>query len=136
MTRMKMTVAALALLLPGAVQAQSQEIGAELYGQYCATCHGAGGAGDGPLTEVMTETPADLRGLAATNEMAPGEFPMLKVIHIIDGRTGLRGHGGAMPTYGRVFMAETEPTMELTGAVLETRGRVLSLALYLESIQE
>ena len=58
------------------------------------------------------------------------------MIHIIDGRSGLRAHGGSMPTYGDVFMAETVDEMERMGAVLETRGRVLSLALYLESLQE
>ena len=41
-----------------------------------------------------------------------------------------------MPTYGSVFMDETEDEMEKMGAVLETRGRILSLATYLESIQE
>ena len=61
---------------------------------------------------------------------------MLNVIHIIDGRTGVRGHGGQMPVFGDAFMAE-HPAQERDYAdVLATRGRVLSLAMYLETIQK
>ncbi len=61
---------------------------------------------------------------------------MLRVLHVIDGRSGLRAHGGSMPTYGQIFMEGAMDEMENMGAVLETRGRVLSLAMYLESIQD
>lgn len=132
----KMILPMIALGLPVVAQAQDADIGQALYEQYCATCHGMDGAGKGPLTEIMLDKPSDLRKLAANNEASPGEYPMLKVIHIIDGRTGIRAHGGPMPTYGNIFMAETEGEMEKVGAVLETRGRILSLATYLESIQE
>ena len=81
----------------------------------------------------MLEKPSDLRKLAQENPANAGEFPMLRVIHIIDGRSGLRAHGGSMPTYGAVFMAETVNELEQMGAVLETRGRILSLAMYLGS---
>lgn len=128
-------VAAAALALANwttPVAAQDAGIGEELYMQYCATCHGTDGAGGGPLTDILSTPVADLTGLAARND---GEFPMLEVIHIIDGRTGLRGHGGPMPTYGDVFTAEVGGDMGPYGSVLETRGRILSLALYLESLQ-
>ena len=126
----------LALSIPATAHTQNVEIGKDLYDQYCATCHGADGGGSGPLTEIMLEKPSDLRKLAQENPANSGEFPMLRVIHIIDGRTGLRAHGGPMPTYGAVFMAESVNEMGSMGAVLETRGRILSLAMYLESIQE
>jgi mono/diheme cytochrome c family protein len=132
----RLTLTALALAIPTAMQAQDAGIGETIYNQYCSTCHGADGAGAGPLTELLLEKPADLRKLAADNAASPGEFPMLRVIHIIDGRTGLRAHGGSMPTYGEIFMAEAIDEREQMGAVLETRGRILSLAMYLESIQE
>ena len=121
--------------LPISLSAQEHSYGKELFGQYCATCHGTDASGNGPLTEIMLEKPSDLTQLASSNQANPGEFPMLKVIHIIDGRTGLRGHGGSMPPYGEVFMAQELEDRELVGAVLETRGRILSLALYLESLQ-
>ncbi|WP_253913330.1 cytochrome c [Pseudoruegeria sp. HB172150] len=120
-----------------AAKAEDAGYGAALYAQHCATCHGEAGKGDGPLTELLTEKVPDLTALAAGNE---GAFPMLDVIHIIDGRTGLRGHGGPMPTFGDVFMAnladESTPMTGDISDVLETRGRILSLALYLESIQQ
>ena len=136
MRRTLFMIAAIASVLPIAGWAQSTEIGESLYNQYCSTCHGADGGGEGPLTEIMLEKPSDLRLLAANNPAEEGVFPMLRVIHVIDGRTGLRAHGGSMPTYGALFMAETIDEMEDMGAVLETRGRVLSLAMYLESIQQ
>ena len=108
-------------------------VGAAIFGQYCATCHGTSGKGDGPLTEhMLTEVP-DLTGLSARNN---GDFPMLDVIHIIDGRTGVRAHGGPMPVYGSIFMSEKQKDIGLMASALETRGRVLAVALHLESIQE
>lgn len=121
-----------ASLWGGAAMAQDMDAGAATYGQYCATCHGANGTGDGPLTEMMTTSVPDLTTLSVRND---GEFPMLEVIHIIDGRTGLRAHGGPMPVYGALFesqMADAGPY----GGVLYTRGRILSLAYYLESLQK
>ena len=124
-----------ALALGGlAAPAPADDLGQEVFGQYCATCHGEGGAGDGPLAELMTTTVTDLTGLAARND---GVFPMLDVLHIIDGRTGLRAHGGPMPVYGAVFDAEADDTgAGPYGAPLYTRGRILSVAYYLESIQK
>lgn len=124
------------IALAGAAFAQGPDIGQELYGQYCATCHGEDGAGVGPLTELMLDKPTDLTTLSQNNPQAEGEFPMLRVLHIIDGRTGLRGHGGPMPTYGDIFTADAVSSRENYGAVLETRGRILSLALYLETLQK
>ena len=131
---MRTITPALALLALSATAAapQDADIGFSLYTQYCATCHGETGAGDGPLTELMTQTPTDLRKLSEAND---GVFPMLEVIHIIDGRTGVRAHGGPMPVYGAIFSAETRDELGLTGSVIETRGRLLSLALYLEALQ-
>ena len=122
--------------LAGIAAAQDTDVGEALYTQYCATCHGTDGGGEGPLTEIMLDKPSDLKLLAENNVQAPGEFPMLHVIHVIDGRTGIRAHGGPMPTYGDIFTAGAEASRMEYGAVLEARGRILSLALYLESIQQ
>ena len=130
-SRILSAVAVAATLTAPAALAQDADVGRGLYMQYCATCHGADGTGQGPLTELMTVDVPDLTTLSAGNE---GTFPMLDVIHIIDGRTGLRAHGGPMPVYGQVFDPGAEGPMSF-GSVLETRGRILSLALYLEAIQ-
>jgi len=120
----------IACLLAGAVQAD--EIGKAEYMNACASCHGESGAGDGPLAELMTVAVPSLTGLSAAND---GVFPMLKVIHTIDGRQGTRGHGYPMPVWGSRFEAELED-MGPYGAEAVVRGRVLSIAYYLESIQE
>lgn len=109
--------------------AEGADIGAGLYADSCAACHGATGHGDGDMSGVMTIKAPDITKLAARND---GAFPMLKVIHVIDGRTGVRAHGGQMPVFGRAFSAGTDGYE----GVIETRGRILSLAMYLESIQE
>ncbi|WGW02702.1 c-type cytochrome [Tropicibacter oceani] len=126
-----LTLAA-AVLAAGAGYAQDPAHGETYYSQYCATCHGQSGKGDGPLTQMMTSVVPDLTQLSANND---GAFPMLEVIHIIDGRTGLRSHGGPMPVYGALFTEESGSDSAY-GDVLYSRGKVLSIAYYLENIQE
>ncbi len=111
--------------------AVADDLGEAAFGQYCATCHGASATGDGPLGELMTVNIPDLTQLAANND---GEFPMLKVIHTIDGRTGLRAHGGPMPVYGSLFKDDAMEAGTFASEV-ETRGRILSIAYYLEGLQ-
>ena len=88
---------------------------------------------DGDMANLMTIPAPNLTLMSANND---GEFPMLKVIHAIDGRTGLRGHGTPMALFGRVFVSSEPGPANPYGSVLEVRGRVLSLAMYLESIQQ
>ena len=113
--------------------AQDADLGKELYDASCAGCHGATGAGGGELAGLLTiETPA-LTTLATRHD---GKFPMLEVIHIIDGRTGVRAHGGPMPTFGSLYTSSSTTHGTDYGSVIEVRGRILSLAMYLESIQK
>lgn len=113
--------------------AQDQDAGQRLYYESCAGCHGASGTGGGELATLLSIAPPDLTGLAARND---GEFPMLQVIHTIDGRSGVRAHGGPMPVFGSMFTASSATGEEDYSAVIEVRGRILSLAMYLESIQK
>lgn len=129
MKRLALACAAAALALP-ALAEDDMGPGELYYTQYCATCHGMEGAGDGPLTELMTTKVTDLSMLAENNE---GEFPMLHVIHVIDGRTGLRSHGGPMPVYGALFDEESDAGE--FGSALYTRGKILSIAYYIEGLQ-
>lgn len=120
-----------AVLAASGASAQSAEYGKDYYDQYCATCHGQAGMGDGPLTQMMTTAVPDLTALSAENG---GEFPMLRVLHVIDGRRGLRAHGGPMPVYGALFKAESGSDSPYAD-VLYSRGKILSIAYYLESLQ-
>jgi mono/diheme cytochrome c family protein len=105
------------------------------YMNSCASCHGASGKGDGPLAELMTVEVPDLTTIAERNG---GRFPMDEVIEIIDGRTGVRGHGYPMPVWGRRYEAEAGRDYGPwgSGAELFVRSRILALAYHLQSMQE
>src|ERR1035438_7103845 len=45
----------------------SASSGQEMYRAYCASCHGAGGKGDGPASAALKSRPLDLTGLAKQN---------------------------------------------------------------------
>lgn len=107
--------------------------GPEEYTRACASCHGLTGRGDGPLAEYMSMPVPDVTQIRARNN---GVFPMLEVIHLIDGRSGLRGHGGPMPIWGDRFEAAAAAERGDVGTEIEVRGRILALATYLEAIQQ
>lgn len=135
--KLRLGCALIAAMVAGAGHAQDAtaddlRIGKSEYMIACAGCHGESGKGDGPLAELMTVEVPSLTGLAAAND---GEFPMLEVIQVIDGRTGVRGHGYPMPVWGSRYKAEAMEAGEYA-AEIDVRGRVLSLALYIQSIQE
>jgi mono/diheme cytochrome c family protein len=113
--------------------ADETDIGARLYQESCSGCHGATGKGGGELSKLLNVQVPALTGLAAAND---GAFPMLDVIQIIDGRTGVRAHGGPMPIFGSLYTASSVTAGSDYSSVIEVRGRILSLAMYLQSIQE
>ena len=123
------------LTIMGMTQTASAQsaAGAEEYARACASCHGLTGRGDGPLAEYMSIPVPDVTQIRARNN---GVFPMLEVIHLIDGRSGLRGHGGPMPIWGDRFKAAVASELGDVGTEIAVRGRVLALATYLEAIQQ
>lgn len=132
---MKTTASLLAAcLMASAVHAGELEIavGEDLFGYYCASCHGDMAQGDGPMTVYLKVKVPDLTGLAERNG---GKFPMLDVIHMIDGRDRRPGHGGAMPVFSGLFMGEVAGLLDEGTSAIEAQGRIMTLALYLESIQ-
>ena len=100
--------------------------GKDSFDRYCATCHGAGGRGDGPLASSLTTAPADLTTLAQRNG---GAFPRAQVAGFVEG-TGraVPAHGPTqMPLWGGIFRwLDTEP---------RTRVRIANLVAYVESLQ-
>lgn len=133
MARARLTalaLGALCLVAPGA-QAQDQ-IGAEEYGNYCAVCHGDDGTGGGTLAEIMTVPVPDLTKISERND---GAFPVQKIFMIVDGRTGIRGHGYPMPVWGKRYEAEADETYGPFGAEQVVRARILELVFFLQGIQ-
>jgi mono/diheme cytochrome c family protein len=106
-------------------------VGAEMFQQYCASCHGTSADGKGPVAPALKTMPADLTRIAARRG---GEFPDAEISRWIDGRFDVVAHGTReMPIWGRKFQetigAGTDPD-----AVV--RGRVLTLVEYLKTIQQ
>ena len=99
----------------------------------CAACHGESADGNGEIAAMFKNRIPDLTEIAKRND---GVFPLLKVIQVIDGRAVVRGHGNPMPIFGSRYSAEAEDSDANLGAEAITRGRVLDLALYLQSIQK
>ena len=101
------------------------------YQQYCASCHGAEGTGNGPMSELWKKPPADLTQLTKKNN---GQFPFWRVYRTIDGREEVASHGPrAMPVWGARFLAQEG------GATLDEHtvlGRILALVYYVESLQK
>lgn len=65
-----------------------------------------------------------------------GAFPLIDIIHAIDGRSVIRAHGNPMPVLGRRFEAELGADRVPHPGETVVRMRVLELALCLRSIQE
>ena len=122
-----------AILLAASVGAPAQEAGRYEYMVACAGCHGESGKGQGTFAEWLTIDVPDLTGLSAANE---GVFPYLDVFMVVDGRTGVRGHGSAMPIWGDRYSATAQDAFGPYGAEVVTRGRIAVLVDYIESIQE
>jgi mono/diheme cytochrome c family protein len=70
--------------------------GGEIYRQHCQSCHGVGGAGDGPAAATMDPRPADFRVHMAAGH-ADGEL----FLWITDGMTGT-----TMPPFKAVLSEE------------------------------
>ncbi len=129
-----LVIATGAMLAVSCSAAHAQEsAGKNEYMVACSVCHGETGRGDGSFTSLMNVPVPNLTTLAAQNE---GKFPYLEVFMTIDGRTMAEGHGAPMPVWGDRFRADAGGDYGPYGAEVVTRGRILTLVNYLESIQE
>jgi len=101
--------------------------GSTSFDLYCASCHGRGGAGDGPVASALIARPADLTQLAQRHN---GTFPREQVRAFIEG-TNRRptAHGSSdMPVWGPTFRA-------LEGSDARVRVRLENLVAFIESLQ-
>ncbi len=108
-----------------------QPTGAELYAEFCASCHGLKGHGDGPLAASAAQAVPDLTGLARRHG---GTFPAEQVHRFIDGRAVPRAHGTVqMPVWGREFFGFDPDDATHRRRVAELIDRLVE---YLRAIQE
>jgi len=107
------------------------ELGAEIFLEHCAACHGALGHGDGPAASSLKTAPADLTLISVRRG---GAFPDAEVAAFIDGRFELDAHGTReMPVWGRRL---AEPIAAGTEGDEVARGRIQILVEYLKTIQQ
>jgi mono/diheme cytochrome c family protein len=100
--------------------------GAEIYRNYCFSCHGPGARGQGPFTFALRVVPPNLTTLAQRNG---GPFPREQVRRVVEG-VGLRSHGDRdMPVYGSL-LRRGRPGDAGAAALID------AVVTFLESIQE
>jgi mono/diheme cytochrome c family protein len=91
-------LAALALPLAANAADDVGKSGKELFGRYCASCHGVSGRGDGPVAKSLATEVPDLTRFAQRHG---GFFDRELVERIIDGRHVIGAHGTrTMPVWG------------------------------------
>jgi mono/diheme cytochrome c family protein len=109
----------------------STSTGAQLYRQFCASCHGKGGEGDGPVAPFFKLSPPDLTQIAKRHG---GVYPDEWVRKVVDGTTSIGQHGSReMPIWGLQF-AMTAPGPVQGKVVAE--ATIARLVEHLKTIQK
>ena len=94
------------LAVGASARAGETDSGKQLYTQYCSSCHGMDGRGNGSVSPYLKIKVPDLTLLKKNNK---GIYPMSKVMSAIDGSRAVRGHGDReMPVWGEIFRKEAE----------------------------
>lgn len=109
-----------------------KSVGAAIYLERCASCHGGSGKGDGPAASALKVAPPDLTTIT---RRAGGTFPAPHIVRVITlGGSVAAAHGNQeMPVWGKIFSVEAGRGGR--GAV-HSRRAVVQLKRYLESIQQ
>ncbi|QXI63896.1 hypothetical protein CP157_01623 [Paracoccus marcusii] len=123
------------LALAGLVTAcapEAQPTGAARdYADYCASCHGPGGRGNGPAAVGMVPAPADLTMLAAQDG---GVFPKTRVMGQLVGYTMGRSESH-MPIFEVLREGPVVMYDDGSGQRVATPARLVALADYLQTLQ-
>lgn len=138
-------ISSLAAALTGVAQAEELDIGKSEFQSSCASCHGAEGKGNGPVSGQLKVPPPDLTMLAKNNN---GVFPTNAVYETINGSKSVPAHGTReMPIWGERF----NPVVNLPHYVdpsywkmagpqqspdIVVRTRILAVIDYLNRIQQ
>ena len=101
--------------------------GAQMFKDYCASCHGPDGRGNGPAAVFLKTPPPDLRMMAQSNA---GKYPAGQVKAMLRFGPGSHARGALdMPTWGQLFHS-TDVNERVTDL------RVYNLTKFIGSIQE
>jgi mono/diheme cytochrome c family protein len=112
----------------GAPALAADDLGARLYFNHCAACHGDNGEGTGPVAASMRVTVPNLRTLAARNG---GMFPADAVRAYVDGRNIPAAHGDRlMPIWGDVFRGADQDADDRT-----VRRRIAAIVDFISLLQ-
>jgi mono/diheme cytochrome c family protein len=110
----------------------TQMSGPEMYETFCASCHGVGGEGDGPVAPLIKVHVPDLTRIT---QRYGGEFPTEDVRWTIDGRFDRRAHGPRdMPVWGWQFYRSE--TLKDPAERARVDALIDRLVGYLRSIQK
>jgi len=109
-----------------AIEQSKPDSGAQMFKDYCASCHGVDGRGDGPAVAFLKTPPPDLRLMAQRNN---GKYPALQVkVILTQGPGSTHAHGDLdMPTWGSLFRSIHYGSPEL---------RIANLTTFIKSIQD
>ncbi len=109
------------------VQPTSATSGKQMYANYCASCHGMDGKGQGPVAPVLKTAPTDLTLLSKQNN---GKFPDTHIAATLQFGSETAAHGSAeMPVWGPILGKMNRANSQ------ERQLRISNLCRYLESIQ-
>ena len=130
MRRLMLTLLLLLSALPAFGAGFAEYSGRELFMRFCASCHGAGGQGDGPVADAVAAQVPDLTRLAVRQG---GQLDEGRLREIVDGRSVVVAHGTRfMPVWGYEFWVEEGADSE---AEREVRVIVDRLIGFLRTIQ-
>jgi mono/diheme cytochrome c family protein len=100
--------------------------GKEMFGAYCAPCHGLDGTGNGPAATALKKMPADLTQLAAKSG---GKYPSAHVFATLK-QVDSPVHGSKeMPVWGTLLSS-------VSSSEAETQLRMNNLVSYVQSLQK
>jgi mono/diheme cytochrome c family protein len=101
--------------------------GKQMYGSYCAPCHGISGKGNGPVGVTLKTPPADLTVLSRNHG---GKYPSGHVASVLELGVTVPSHGSAaMPVWGPILGKMDQANSE------QTALRISNLSHYLETMQ-
>lgn len=112
------------------IKQTSASSGKEMFGQYCAPCHGINGTGNGPAASAMKAQPTDLTQLAKKHD---GKYPANTVAGVLRFGSG----GGANPAHGSADMPIWGPLLQSLDKYHDSvvQQRISNIVTYIETLQ-